>query len=78
MPAELAEAEALLLADHVEVGLRLGGVHGRCGSGRDTAAADERAETVIELRDVVGGHGGRHRVNGRDRGSEAEAANREA
>lgn len=78
--SELAEAEALLLADNVEVGLRLGGVHGGRGGGRSgagVAAADERAEAVVELGDVVGGDGGRGRRGG-GRGREAEAAKGEA
>lgn len=63
VPAELAEAEALLVPDHAEVGLGLGRVDG--GSGRDrrrgggVAAADDGAEAVVELGDVVGCNGGR-------------------
>jgi hypothetical protein len=83
LPAELAQAEPLLVADHAEVRLGLGRVDGggrggALGSGA-FAAANYGAEAVVELRDVVGGDGGRGcggRGGGRSR--EAEAAGSEA
>jgi hypothetical protein len=72
--AELAEAHPLLVPDHAEVRLGVGGVDGARGR---VPAAHDGAEAVVELRDVVwrdGGRGRRGRGGGRPR--EAEAAER--
>ena len=96
LPAELAQAEPLLVADHAEVRLGLRRVDGggrrrrrRRGGGAALqggggfAAAGDGAEAVVELRDIVGGDGGRGcrgrgRGGGRGRPREAEAAGSEA
>jgi hypothetical protein len=68
--AELAEAHPLLVPDHAEVRLGVGGVDGARGR---VPAAHDGAEAVVELRDVVWRDGGR---GGRGRGGRAGARRR--